>query len=181
MNTKVVEKSILHYTNRERKRRGLKSLKGQPSLIRAARGHSRWMARRNRYSHTGGGGSQPWHRARRAGYVSSSVSENIWRTSGRRGSAWHSKFRWNSSWRLGHAAVITWMNSSGHRANILDSRWQHIGIGVGRNRKGGIFLTQNFGMVDGYVGGSSFQAGLAWIGIAITIVVLALAFINWGG
>ena len=91
MNARVVEKSILHYTNRERTRRGLKKLKGQPSLIRAARGHSRWMARRNRYSHTGGGGSQPQHRVQRAGYVSVSVGENIWRTSGSSGLAWHSK------------------------------------------------------------------------------------------
>ena len=180
MNARVVEKSILHYTNRERTRRGLKKLKGQPSLIRAARGHSRWMARRNRYSHTGGGGSQPQHRVQRAGYVSVSVGENIWRTSGSSGLAWHSRFHWNSSWRLGHAAVISWMNSPGHRENILNPSWQHIGIGVGRKRKGEVYLTQNFGMVDGYVDGSSFQKALAWVGIGITIALLALAVVNWG-
>ena len=38
MNTKVVERSILHYTNRERRRRGLQRLKGHLGLIRAARG-----------------------------------------------------------------------------------------------------------------------------------------------
>ena len=92
MNTKVVERSILHYTNRERRRRGLQRLKGHLGLIRAARGYSRWMARHNRYSHTGGGGSQPWHRARKADFPSRSVSENLWQTSGGHGSAWKSKF-----------------------------------------------------------------------------------------
>ena len=181
MNTKVVEQRILHYTNRERRRRGLKKLRGHSGLIRAARGHSRWMARRNRFSHTGGGGSQPWHRARRAGYKSNNVSENIWQSSGSSGSAWKSKFHWNSSWKLGRAAVITWMNSPGHRSNLLGSGWQHIGIGVARTKRGRIYLTQNFGS-----GGSSAKfvspratPGFGWVGIGIIIALGVLAFINW--
>ena len=168
MNTKVVERSILHYTNRERKRRGLRKLKGHPGLILAARGHSSWMARRNSYSHTGGGGSQPLDRTRKAGYKSSYVSENIWQTRGRSGSAWKSKFQWSSSWKLGHAAVISWMNSPGHRGNLLNSGWHHIGVGVARNRRGRIYLTQNFGGVDNFATSSSLNAHKepSWLGSA---------------
>ena len=180
MNTKVVERSILYYTNKERKKRGLKPLKGQYSLIRAARGHSRWMARRNKFSHTGGGGSQPWHRARKAGYQSTSVSENIWQASGGSGLAWKSKFLWKSSRRLGQAAVISWMNSPGHRGNLLDPKWNHIGIGVARNKRGRIYLTQNFGSGQSIAkspGGTSFWG---WFIIGMLIVLGVLAFINWG-
>ena len=175
MNTTVIERSILHYTNRERQRRGLKRLKGRGSLIRAARAHSRWMGRHNTYSHTGGGGSRPWQRAMRAGYPSRNVSENIWQSRGRSGSAWHSKFHWNSSWRLGHAAVISWMNSPGHRANLLTPRWRDLGVGVAVNRTGRIYLTQNFGVVDGHEDRGPASNTPVWVSIGITIVVLILA------
>lgn len=160
MQTGIVERSILHHANKERRRRGLKPLQGHPALIRAARGHSRWMARTRKYSHTGGGGSSPGDRTSRAGYTGR-ASENLWWTpvqehsgrSGRRreqGLAWHSRFRWDNDWKLGKAAVITWMNSPGHRENMLSSEWRHIGIGVARNTRGEIYLTQNFG--DGFLG-----------------------------
>ena len=182
MNAKVVERSILHYTNRERRRRGLRSLQGHVILIRAARGHSRWMAHRNRFSHTGGGGTQPGDRVQKAGYKYSSVGENIWQASGGKGSAWQSKFFWNSSWRLGRAAVISWMNSPGHRENLLNPDWQHIGIGVATNKRGRIYLTQNFGRGFSVArprspGGTS---NFGWLAIGIVIALGVLAFINWG-
>ena len=145
MNSKIVERSILHYTNKERRKQKLRSLHSRSALIRSARGHSRWMAHHFIYSHTGAGGSQPWDRAQYAGYLSSQVSENIWQHRyGHKGGAWKSKFQWQSDWQLGHAAVISWMNSPGHKANLLNPSWHHIGIGVARNKKR-IYFTQNFG------------------------------------
>ena len=44
--------------------------------------------------------------------------------------------------------MIDWMNSPGHRKNLLDPDAKVIGIGVARNRKGSIYLTQNFGHAD---------------------------------
>lgn len=46
--------------------------------------------------------------------------------------------------------------------------------------RGRLYLTQNFGWVDDYVDASSFQSALAWIGIGIFVVVVALAFLEWG-
>ena len=147
LSTKVVERSILHYTNKERRKRGIKPLSGNRALAKAARGHSRWMANTGRYGHKGAGGSTPSARAAKAGYHHG-AGENIWMARGgrsRKGTAWKSKFRWDNDWRLGKAAVISWMNSPGHKANLLDNGYRHIGIGVARNRRGAFYLTQNFG------------------------------------
>lgn len=146
MRTKIVERSILHYTNKERRKRKLTVLAGQPALITAARSHSRWMANTGRYGHTGANGNSPSNRASEAGYFGG-ASENIWQVQSDhgRGGAWMSRFRWDNDWKLGKAAVISWMNSPGHRANMLSYEWHHIGIGVAINKRGRIYLTQNFG------------------------------------
>ena len=141
----VIERSIQHHTNKERRKRGLRPLKGHRALIRAARGHSRWMARTNRYSHTGVGGSKPHQRAARSGFGGTATGENIWNTRGRSGRAWKSRFRWRGDWQLGKAAVISWLNSPGHRYNLLSPQWNCSGMGVGINRRGRIYLTQVFG------------------------------------
>lgn len=142
----VVERSILHYTNKERRGLGRKALKGHSALIKAARGHSRYMARTGSYSHTGAKGSSPFDRTKAAGYFSP-TGENIWNVMPQRGGGgtWKSRFRWKSEWQLGRAAVISWMNSPGHRQNLLSTEWKHIGVGVARGKRGRYYLTQNFG------------------------------------
>ena len=109
---KVVERSILHYVNEERRGFGLRPLQGEKHLMRSARGHSRWMARTGNYRHRGGGNSTPSDRAIGAGY-GQGAGENIWwvRPQHGEGRAWKSRFRWDSDWKLGKAAVISWMNS----------------------------------------------------------------------
>ena len=150
MNTRVVERSVVHYTNKERRKRNIRPVTGHKALIRAARSHSRWMARnRKAFSHTGQDNSRPWDRAKAAGYPTEQVSENILQTSGRRGRARKGKFRWSSDWRMGRSAVVSWMNSPGHRRNLLDPKMNHIGIGVARNRRGNVYVTQNFGNAPG--------------------------------
>ena len=124
------ERSIPHYTNRDRRKRRLRRVQGHQSLIRAARTHSWWMARSRRKSHTGGRGSHPWDRATRAGFPSKEVADNLWQTSGRSARARMSRFTWRSDWKLGQAAVITWMKSPGHRANLLNPNWRSLGVGL---------------------------------------------------
>lgn len=174
MNTRIVERSILHYTNKERRKRKLKPVVGHRALIKAARGHSRWMGRTGKFSHTGGGNSAPWDRAKRAGYPSASVSENIWQSSGRSGLAWKSKFYWRSDWKLGQAAVISWMNSPGHRKNLLNSEWTHLGVGVSKNKRGKIYLTQNFGSAG--FSDSAFGKVVSWVAGLFLLIALSLVF-----
>jgi uncharacterized protein YkwD len=40
--------------------------------------------------------------------------------------------------------MTSWMNSSGHRANILNSSFGHIGVGIVKNSAGTIYWTQDF-------------------------------------
>ena len=146
MRTKTVERSILRHVNIERRKRNLPALSGHSALIKAARGHNWWMASKGRFSYTGASGSSHSERTSKAGYVGG-TSENIWQTStkGGKGKAWKSRFPWGDERELGKAAVITWMNSPGHRQNMLSPDWRHIGIGVAESRRGQAYLTQCFG------------------------------------
>ena len=144
MDLRVVEKAILHYTNKERRKHSLRKVRGSSRLIKAARRHAEWCAGRNRMTHTGTGGTQPWQRARQVGYPSQGVSENMWQQHGQNNTTYKSRFRWRNDWQFGKAAVITWMNSPGHRSNLLDPRWTDIGVGLSR-RNGNTMLVQMFG------------------------------------
>ena len=80
------------------------------------------MNRRNYFDHTSRGGSSFVDRIKRAGYLrgarSWSVGENL---------AWGS-----GSHATARSIVRAWMNSPGHRANILNGRFREIGIGITR-------------------------------------------------
>jgi len=78
-------------------------------------------------SHTGGDGSTMSQRAQRSGYVGwSRLGENV------------------AAGYPTTAAVMTgWMNSTGHRQNLLDPRFTHLGVGQATN--GSIYWTQDFG------------------------------------
>ena len=82
MKLQVVEKAIVHYTNKERRKHNLGKVRGNSQLIQAARNHAGWCASRNRMTHTGRNGSQPWERAHLAGYPSQGVFENMWEQHG---------------------------------------------------------------------------------------------------
>lgn len=144
MDLRKVERSIAHYMNKERIKRGLKDLVRNDVLVSAARSHSRHMAKVHKLAHDGIGDGTASGRAKSAGYSSSYVGENCWST--KRGElAYGTSWLWRTDWELGKAAVITWMNSPGHRANLLRGTWEHIGIGVAKAGNGRIYLTQVFG------------------------------------
>lgn len=116
-NIKKVRKATLCLINAERRSHGLRKLRGHAKLVRAARRHSRDMVRRGYFEHTSPQGSTMSARVSRAGYSRwASLGENI---------AWGS-----GSLSTPHSIVRSWMNSSGHRANILHSRFREIGVGI---------------------------------------------------
>ena len=101
-------------------RYGLRRLKFNRRLARAARRHARDMARRNYFSHDTLGGGSFVDRIRHEGYLRGAhtwyVGENLaWGTMG------------SSRPRV---IMQMWMNSPGHRANILNASFREIGIGV---------------------------------------------------
>jgi uncharacterized protein YkwD len=77
---------------------------------------------RNFFSHESPGGSDLADRVRRTGYLD-----------GARSWALGENIAWGSGSRATPASIVgVWMNSSGHRDNILDRGFEHIGIGVAR-------------------------------------------------
>jgi uncharacterized protein YkwD len=120
---------VVRLVNVARSDAGCSPLRVDSRLAAAARLHSEDMAARSYFDHTSLDGRSPWDRMRAQGYTNGS-GENI--------AAGYST----------PAAVMTgWMNSSGHRANILNCSSKAIGVGIGR-RSGstyGIYWTQDFG------------------------------------
>jgi uncharacterized protein YkwD len=115
-----IVRATLCALNVERAHYGLRRLTINKRLSQAARRHARDMARRNYFSHDTLGGGSFVDRIRRTGYLSNArswtVGENLaW------GSRGHSRPR---------VIMQMWMNSPGHRANILNPSFREIGIGV---------------------------------------------------
>ncbi|WP_327726424.1 CAP domain-containing protein [Streptomyces sp. NBC_00487] len=119
---------VITLTNAERAAAGLPPLAPDPLLTDAAQAHSADMVARAFYAHTSPDGSEPWHRAAAAGSTRRSIGENI--ACGQRSAA---------------EVVRGWMNSPGHRANILKPGFTHIGIGFAGGGAAGTYWTQLFG------------------------------------
>ncbi|KUO04984.1 CAP domain-containing protein [Streptomyces caeruleatus] len=119
---------VVGLTNRERARSGLHPLSVDPALTTAAQAYSADMAARAFYSHTSPEGTQPWDRAAAAGSRMRTIGENI--ACGQRSPG---------------EVVEGWMNSPGHRANILKRDFTHIGIGFAGGGPAGTYWTQLFG------------------------------------
>lgn len=97
--------------NDERTPRALNPLVVSSQLVAAAQGHANDMSANGFFSHTGTGGSTVGTRVRAQGYRHCWAGENI--------AAGHSS----------HAATFTaWMNSAGHRANMLSSEPTQFGF-----------------------------------------------------
>ncbi|MFD9119193.1 CAP domain-containing protein [Streptomyces bottropensis] len=119
---------VITLTNAERAGAGLPPLSPDPLLAHAAQAHSADMVARAFYAHTAPDGGEPWHRAAAAGSTHRSVGENI--ACGQRSAA---------------EVVTSWMNSPGHRANILKPGFTHIGVGFVGGGAAGTYWTQLFG------------------------------------
>ncbi|MER6157021.1 CAP domain-containing protein [Streptomyces sp. NPDC001868] len=119
---------VIALTNTERAGAGLPPLSPDPHLTVAAQAHSADMVARAFYAHTSPDGGEPWHRAAAAGSTRRSIGENI--ACGQRSAA---------------EVVRGWMNSPGHRANILKPGFTHIGIGFVGGGAAGTYWTQLFG------------------------------------
>lgn len=131
------EQELLNLINGSRAQYGLSPLKLNEKLDDAADGHTEWMLDVDRFSHTGEGGSSPFQRIKAEGYDYRSAGENIaWRTYG-------STFD-SADIKAVHTQL---MNSSGHRANILNSKFTEIGLGIETGDYRGykaLMVTENF-------------------------------------
>jgi uncharacterized protein YkwD len=116
---RTIVRATLCTLNAERSRYGLPPLKLNRKLSAAARRHARDMVRRDYFAHDSLGGGSFVDRIRQAGYLTGanswSVGENL---------------AWGSHEKAAPRAITAmWMDSAGHRANILSSSFREVGIG----------------------------------------------------
>ena len=123
----AMEDEVLRLVNEERTSRGLNALKRASDLDALARAHSADMINRHFFDHNNPDGQSPFDRMRAAGISYHAAAENI--ASGQRSAA---------------AVMDAWMNSSGHRKNILNATYTEIGIGAVKSSGGTIYWTQEF-------------------------------------
>lgn len=121
---RAYEQEVVRLVNAQRAQNGLKPLAENWELSRVARYKSADMAGKRYFSHESPTYGSPYQMMRNFGISFRSAGENI--AYGQRTPA---------------AVVGAWMNSSGHRANILNSSYTHIGVGY---HEAGNYWTQMF-------------------------------------
>lgn len=122
----AAEDAAVRFTNAQRAQHGCTALRVDPLLRAAARAHSADMHRRRYFAHDSPDGRTPGDRNKAAGYAVPRA-ENI-----------------AAGYATARAVVQGWMNSPGHRANILDCSLKAVGIGV-EYGQGGPWWTEDFG------------------------------------
>ncbi|MBQ0895829.1 hypothetical protein KBX37_22485 [Micromonospora sp. U56] len=116
---------VVDLVNAERAKAGCGKVSIDDKLMLAAQRHSQDQADHQNMSHTGSDGSDAGDRIDRVGYTWRTYGENV---------AWNQK--------TPAAVMDAWMNSSGHRANILNCAFTEIGVGVASSN--GPYWTQVF-------------------------------------
>jgi uncharacterized protein YkwD len=120
-----VDEQLLSLVNAARRQNGLRALSINAQLNAAALAHSQDQARTQRMSHIGSDGSTFDQRITRAGYSWRSAAENV-----------------AEGYTSAQSVFDGWMNSPGHRANILSDQ-VHMGVGAATGN-GRMYWTQVF-------------------------------------
>ena len=108
----TIEAQVLQLTNNERAKAGCGPLRTNSALTEAAEAHAADMVDHHYFSHDSLDGRNPFDRMRAAGFTGGSMAENI-----------------AVGYQTASAVVEGWMNSDGHRRNILNCTYTMIGIG----------------------------------------------------
>lgn len=148
---------LIHQTvNQHRQNTGLQPLAYDATLSGIARGHSQDMARRTYFEHETPEGYDPSDRAARAGYTcrkdygsyyTYGVAENIYLSHLVELTVYVSGLpikRYKTDEQHALSIVAGWMNSPGHRNNILDRAYDRVGTGVAIAPDEKVLVTQNF-------------------------------------
>ena len=123
-NIKAYEQEVIRLVNKERTKQGLKELQYDWELARVARYKSEDMRDQNYFSHNSPIYGSPFDMIKNFGISYKAAAENI-----------------AKGQTTPEQVVQSWMNSSGHRANILSTKYTHIGVGYAKE---GHIWTQQF-------------------------------------
>ncbi len=120
------ERTLLDLINQERANNKLSPLQADAELMKVARLKANDMVQNNYFSHYSPTYGSPFDMMRQFGITFKSAAENIAGNSTIQG------------------AVTSWMNSEGHRTNILNSSYNYSGIGIAKSGKYGYVFVQMF-------------------------------------
>jgi len=109
----AVEKAVFDLTNVERQKAGLPAFQMDSKLAESARAKSADMATKNYFSHTSPTYGSPFDQMKSLGIAYKSAAENI--AMGQRSAT---------------EVMDAWMKSPGHKANIMNPSFTHIGVGL---------------------------------------------------
>jgi len=154
----ALEARIHELINVQRNQNGLSTLGYDSFLASIARGHSWDMVVRNFFEHENPDGLNARARGEAAGYpcrkdygtyYTEGLSENLYQGY-RYNNYWTApngtivKYEWNTLEQVAQQAVNGWMNSEGHRKNIVDTHFTQEGIGIAFSTDEKIYVTENF-------------------------------------
>ncbi len=122
-----MEKQVVSLTNSERKAAGLGSLTLDSQLSKLARMKAEDMAKKGYFSHTSPTYGSAFDMMKKYGVSYRTAGENI-----------------AKGQKTAESVMKGWMNSSGHRANILSSAYTHIGVGYAKDSRGNTYWVQMF-------------------------------------
>ncbi|MCM0650484.1 SafA/ExsA family spore coat assembly protein [Clostridium swellfunianum] len=122
---KALENEVIRLVNIERSKHGLAPLKANWELSRVARIKSQDMKNKGYFSHYSPTYGSPFDMMKKFGFSFYSAGENI-----------------AMGQRTPQEVMTAWMNSPGHRANILKADFKEIGVGLARD--GSLYWTQMF-------------------------------------
>ena len=111
--TSISPYEVINLTNQQRAGNGLAALNTDSQLMQAAQAKAQDMFAHDYWAHVSPTGTQPWYFMTNAGYAYAAAGENLakdFNTSG--------------------GVVSGWMNSAGHRANILNGAYRDVGVAV---------------------------------------------------
>jgi uncharacterized protein YkwD len=155
--TTALEQQVHTLINKERNDLGLASLRFDPELAGIARKHSEDMAAQNFFDHVNLAGQNPTARGIDAGYVcrknfgsyyTYGIAENLFQNYLYSSATYYSNretvYDWNSPEEIAQTTVAGWMNSSGHRENIVTPTFDREGIGVAIAADDKVYITEDF-------------------------------------
>jgi len=149
--------NLIHLlTNEQRLNHELPLLADDTALDKIARKHSTDMASRDYFSHITPDGLDPSDRAKNSDYLckkfyvtyyTEGIAENIaqnWLFKSYFARGTYFSYNWHTEESLAQEIVDGWMNSTGHRKNILTPAYDKLGVGISIDEDNAVFATQNF-------------------------------------
>ncbi len=124
---RALETEVIRLVNVERAKTGKSALAENSEVSRIARIKSKDFINNNYFSHNSPTYGDPFDMLKSFGIKYTAAAENI-----------------ANGQRTATEVMKTWMNSAGHRANILNSAYNQTGVGVARDNNGNLYWTQMF-------------------------------------